>query len=153
MKKAVFIAVGLLLVSGCADANKINKVQLGMTKPEVIKVMGQPFSTSAIKGREYLNYQLWDTDYNAQSGLPTNYYVRFVNGQVESYGRTGDFDSTKTPEIKIKREDTIQAQIDTSTKNTPDFYSELTKLKALKDEGAITEEEYVLQKKKILEKY
>ena len=30
----------------------------------------------------------------------TDYFVRFKNGLVESYGKMGDFDSTKVPETK-----------------------------------------------------
>ena len=29
------------------------------------------------------------------------YFVRLKNGVVESYGKVGDFDSTKTPELNI----------------------------------------------------
>jgi hypothetical protein len=60
MKKllAVLLCLGLV---GCATmATNINSVQLGMSKDEVIKTMGQPVSTSAIKGTEYLNYSLWE---------------------------------------------------------------------------------------------
>ncbi len=41
MKHLVTILIGLALV-GCATSGKINAVNIGMTKDEVIKVMGKP---------------------------------------------------------------------------------------------------------------
>ena len=93
------------LLAACATANKISGVQLGMTKDEVFRVMGNPISVSAQAGLEYLNYVLsephdsafrgWTTAYYVRGIRTTPYYVRLINGKVESYGRTGDFDSTK----------------------------------------------------------
>jgi hypothetical protein len=37
----------------------------------------------------------WTTAYYVRPVKTTPYYVRLINGKVESYGRTGDFDSTK----------------------------------------------------------
>lgn len=72
-----------------------------MTKEEVIKIMGQPTSTSAKEGTEYLTYMLAETPGQlADTRYATPYFVRIVNGKVNAYGRVGDFDSTKTPEEK-----------------------------------------------------
>lgn len=79
-----------MVVAGCATAYKMNSISLGMTKAEVVKVMGSPTSTSAKDGVEYLNYKLYDTFADADSGIGTNYYVRLVGGKVESYGRLED---------------------------------------------------------------
>ncbi len=79
-----------------------------MTKDEVFRVMGNPISVSAQAGLEYLNYALSEPRDDAFRGWTrayyvrpvtvktTPYYVRLINGRVESYGRTGDFASTKT---------------------------------------------------------
>lgn len=91
----LFILV--VVTSGCATANKLNNVSLGMSKQEVISELGPPVSTSAKEGVEYLKYFFVEKD--VRDGK-TPYYVRLVNGKVESYGRVGDFDSTKTPETK-----------------------------------------------------
>jgi hypothetical protein len=57
-----------------------------MTKAEVIKIMGEPASTSADGGVESLHYTLADSgDHRGK------YYVRLVNGKVESYGEEADF--------------------------------------------------------------
>ncbi len=118
-----------------------------MTKSEVITVMGNPVSISAIGGTEYFNYKLSETDDDAFMGWTTPYYVRLINGKVDSYGRSGDFDSTKTPTVKIETDENIKMQ------SSGDMYTDLRKLKDLLDEGILTEEEYQVQKKKVLSKY
>ena len=142
---AVFITA--VLLTACATANKISAVQLGMTKSEVVAVMGKPTSVSAQGGSEYLNYALSETDDDAFRGWTKPYYVRLVNGKVESYGRTGDFDSTKTPTLRLESDQPVRQ----SGTGSSDLYIELTKLKELKDSGVITEAEFRTQKKKLLE--
>jgi len=64
----------------------MNKVNLGMTKTEVIEAIGNPKSTSASEDIEYLRYKFM-TD-----GLFTaEYYVRLQQGKVDAFGRIGDF--------------------------------------------------------------
>ena len=146
MKYLVTIILGLAL-AGCATSGKINTINIGMTKDEVIKVMGKPVSISAKGGTEYLNYKLSETDDDAFRGWTSPYYVRIINGKVDSYGRTGDFDSTKKPTVKIETDENI------NVKGFGDLYTELRKLKELHDEGILSEEEYQSQKKKVLSKH
>lgn len=80
---------------GCATGHKLNDISLGMSKQEVISVLGPPVSTSAKEGVEFLNYSFFDSDIGWRP-----YYVRIISGKVESYGRLGDFDSTKPTETK-----------------------------------------------------
>lgn len=78
---------------------KMNDIEIGMTKKQVIEIMGQPGSTSAINNTMYLNYILHE--WNHPDGKEkTAYFVRLIDGKVESYGKAGDFDSTKVPESK-----------------------------------------------------
>lgn len=94
----------LVLATGCATTpRKFNSLHLGMTKANVIDLLGEPRSVSAHSGTEYLNYT-----YNLGpiSGMPApggaeEYYVRLVAGKVDSYGAVGDFDSTRKPETTI----------------------------------------------------
>lgn len=152
MKYLIAVLAMILALSGCAaTANKISSVQLGMTKVDVLKVMGEPTSVSAQGGAEYLNYALTETDDDAFMGRTKPYYVRLINGKVESYGRTGDFDSTKTPTVRLESDQSIKQ--DVQIKGSGDLYTELKKLKELKDSGVITEEEFQVQKKKLLEKH
>lgn len=101
-----------IFLAGCATAHKINSINLGMPKQEVIKNLGRPVSTSAHNGIEYLNYRFSETDDEAFIGVTTPYYVRIVDGKVSSYGRMGDFDSTKVPETKT----TVDLNVNPSSK-------------------------------------
>ncbi|MES1992501.1 MAG: SHOCT domain-containing protein [Pseudomonadota bacterium] len=147
MKYLITALFTTVLLAGCATANKISGVQLGMTKEEVVRVMGKPTSVSAQGGSEYLNFALSETDDDAFRGWTKPYYVRLVNGKVESYGRTGDFDSTKTPTVRLESDQTIRQD----SRGSSDLYTELKKLTELKDSGVITEDEFQAQKKKLLE--
>ena len=87
--KYTFIGLLALVLLGCATAHKINGVQLGMTKEEILTAIGKPVSISAKDGTEYLNYRFSETDVHARRGRTTRYFVRLVNGKVDSYGRHG----------------------------------------------------------------
>jgi hypothetical protein len=89
MKIARFgiLSLALLLVVGCAGgAKKINLLQLGMTRAQVVEVMGEPNSTSEIDGTLYLRYYLSPTGLFSEE-----YFVRIVEDAVDAYGRRGDF--------------------------------------------------------------
>jgi hypothetical protein len=151
----VILVLAASLFTGCATSGKINAVSAGMTKKQVIEAMGDPDSVSAQGEAEYLSYFLCYS--NCAALIVENrgrdwYYVRLVNGVVESYGKKGDFDSTKTPTTRIERVDTLNQDIkvkDSRTANE-DRYSELTKLKSLLNAGVITKAEFDDQKKRIL---
>jgi hypothetical protein len=76
----------LFLLSGCAFSSKMNNLRLGMTKVEVIEVMGNPSSTSGEDDTLYLKYRLL-SDYLFKD----DYYVRLTNGKVDAYGSAGQF--------------------------------------------------------------
>jgi hypothetical protein len=102
--KQLLIA-GLVVVSGCVQHTAtMNELSPGLTKADVLKIMGEPYSSSGKGSTEYLTYRLfpkpvlWDATHGG-GGEP--YYVKLVNGRVESYGRVGDFDSTKDPSINV----------------------------------------------------
>ena len=80
-----------------------------------------------------------------------SHFVRLINGVVEAFGVWGDFDSIKDPTLKVKTEENIKAQSDAVV--VKDLYSELEKLKKLRDEGIISKEEFEKEKKKLLDKY
>ena len=86
--------VALLL--GCASsAKKMNALNVGMTKSDVIQVMGIPKSTSASQGVEYLIY-IFDAS-RTDAILPEEYYVRIVAGKVDAYGRVRDLPGSQVP--------------------------------------------------------
>jgi hypothetical protein len=151
MKALLLGLVACVVIAGCATAGKIGGVRIGMTEAEVVAVMGKPASVSAQGRSKYLNYALSETDDQAFYGLTSKYYVRLIDGKVESFGRTGDFDSTKTPTVRVESDQTVKQ--DVQIKESADLYTELKKLQELKDAGIITEEEFQSQKKKLLEKH
>ena len=102
MKKSFLLLLCLGLI-GCATAPALNNVSLGMTKGEVIKVLGNPSSVSAKDNTEYLKYGCLGSSFLVLTAECDQrlgrgeYFVRLVNGKVESYGNVGDFDSAKNP--------------------------------------------------------
>ena len=99
--------VGITLIAvvlvGCATPSKnLNRVSVGMTKTQVIELLGEPQSARATQGVEYLIYRLAEgfSVAGAPHEVRSSYFVGLRNGVVDSYGRLGDFDSTRIPESK-----------------------------------------------------
>lgn len=144
----VLLCVGLL---GCATSSKINLISLGMSKEDVIKRMGNPISTSAIKGKEFMNYLLTDPIY----GMPASYYVSIQDGKVVSYGEKGDFGTTQEVTKVIE----LTQNIKTDDKVKGEHMSDIelaTKIKTLNKlltDKLITQNEFDEQKKKLLNEY
>jgi len=93
-----------LVISGCTGTSaKLNDISLGMSKADVISAIGRPDSVSAQGNTEYLVYH-WASPKQiiADENNLDRYFVRLVNGKVESYGEQGDFDSTKDERIEIE---------------------------------------------------
>lgn len=100
--KKMFVSLLSLGFVGCATTSAINNVSLGMTKVEVIKTIGTPNSISAKDNVEYLRYNFAPLIREPDDFRHFyDYFVRLVNGKVESYGKVGDFDSTKNPAADI----------------------------------------------------
>ena len=140
-------------LTSCATAHKMNRLSTGMTKQQVIQIMGRPSSTSAQGGAEYMLYKLSETDDEAFYGITRSFYVRLINGYVESYGKVGDFDSTKDPTVNINTNSKVESSQSTKETNSDKMFNELKNLKELFDRGIITQQEYDKKKKEILEKY
>lgn len=94
----------LLFLVGCTtSSDSMAELSMGMTKGEVIKLLGKPDSVSATNGIEYLTYTLrTETSFTRNTwGYQGQYFVRLANGRVDSYGKVGDFDTTKDPTMNI----------------------------------------------------
>ncbi len=76
----------VILLAGCGTASRLNSVQLGMTRDQVVDVAGTPSSTSQMGNTQYLRYQLI-SDWI----FTDRYYVRLTDGRVDAFGRVGDF--------------------------------------------------------------
>ena len=100
-----FLSLALLLLVGCASntTSRLSRLSVGMTKAEVLSIMGDPDTVAAQGGAEYLNYTLWTEMSLSRNtwGYQTFNFVRLVNGRVDSFGRIGDFDSTKDPTLNL----------------------------------------------------
>jgi hypothetical protein len=96
---AISILCALFFVGCTGTSDKLNRVSLGMTKPEVIKTIGEPDSISAAGDTEFLIYD-WGSP-KELVGTPKEYFVRLKAGKVDAFGKKGDFDSTKDPTINV----------------------------------------------------
>lgn len=81
-----WMAIGLAAVALAGCASKLNQIQLGMTKTQVVETIGAPTSTSEMGNMVYLKYRL-----HSEWIFSERYYVRLVDGKVDAYGRVGDF--------------------------------------------------------------
>lgn len=102
MRILIFM-LSMSALPGCATgfgahSSKMNRVSLGMTKPQVIEALGEPQSTRAQGIAEYLTYNMFEVAF----GPYVPYFVRLINGKVEAYGKLGDFDSGKMPDQRIE---------------------------------------------------
>ena len=85
----VIITLTALFCVGClTEASKINGVAIGMSKGEVLKIMGKPVSVTADEKTVSLNYALHETGVQIGLGYVTvPYEIKLVNDKVVSFGR------------------------------------------------------------------
>lgn len=141
-----------LFVAGCATADKFNSLHIGMSQPEVVAILGQPDSKSAQGSIEYFTYYL------AVDGATRDqpYLVRFVNGKVESFGRFAQlFDIYNRPvngQAPAMGYSVVTPPMVAPSAAAPiDLADQLQKLKALKDQGVLTDEEFQRAKNRVLD--
>ena len=94
--KSIFLSLVCLFLTSCASGpgpfrgKNLTRISLGMTKPEVVRLLGEPKSVAARENAETLNYVedkgWWVFDH---------YFIRFVDGKVESYGPQNQEGATK----------------------------------------------------------
>lgn len=99
MKACVVLGLTCLILIGCATSSQnLNRLSLGMTKAQVLQTLGQPQSTRATAGVEYLIYKMGEGGFSL-AGEPHQlkglYFVRIKDGVVDSYGKYGDFGSAQ----------------------------------------------------------
>jgi len=160
----------LLILSGCAEvpARKMEQVKVGMTKAEVIAVMGKPAATAPITGRvqtqrnstgesdEYFKYLLVEKEnelWNWWNQKP--YFVSFSEDKVDAFGKLADFDSgDNSPQTQKNGQAILPVEgVKTSSAVETDIPEKLRALKRLESEGVITHDDFEKQKKKLLEDY
>jgi len=91
------VLVILSSVIGCANTGKLMKLQLDMTKEEVIRAMGEPDAARGSMRNKYdqvievWEYLLSKTDDDAFHGWKTPYWMYFYNGRLVQWGEAGDW--------------------------------------------------------------
>ncbi|MGA2444613.1 MAG: SHOCT domain-containing protein [Opitutaceae bacterium] len=150
MKTTALTLLLAMLLTGCMTADKTNDIKIGMTKDQVIAILGTPDSTSAQANIEYMTYYLIS---NTSYGRDLPYSIRLVDGKVESFGRFAQLSDIYLrpvgggpPQYNVGFPVTVGSP---STGET-DLVAQLQKLKMLKDQGALTDEEFQKAKQKLL---
>jgi hypothetical protein len=82
MRIAVVLALTAGLLAACAPWLPLQNISVGMSKAEVLQQLGTPTDAAGSGNIEYF----W---YNPVNRFWQRYYVRLVNGKVESYGPLG----------------------------------------------------------------
>jgi hypothetical protein len=87
VKRSVLILCAAVLLFGCAaSAKKINDLNIGMSKADVIRLMGQPNYTSGSANVEILSYKL-----KSDCCFSDTFFVRIKDGKVDRFGQQGSF--------------------------------------------------------------
>jgi hypothetical protein len=162
MKTKILLPILLIagaLLAGCATSAALNNLHIGMDRSQVIALLGQPDSTSAQANVEYLTYYLAIST-NEGPARDQPYLVRLVDGKVESFGRLGQLNdlylrpvtnatpgSANFPQTNMIGTTTTLAP---AVSAGPDLATEIEKLKALKDQGVLTDQEFQTAKAKLL---
>jgi hypothetical protein len=140
------------MAAAYGTAAQLSTVSIGMTKAEVIQHIGSPRFVATDGKVEFLEYQ-WVDGVMSFPNLPKEYYVAIRNGLVISYGRKGDFNTTKNPtrDLNIHQDVDVSSRVPPPGANgTVDLADELKKLFELKKSGAISEQDYREEKDKLL---
>jgi hypothetical protein len=141
LKNALLQFPTFLILAGCVSHatvdSKLNNINTGMSKVDVLSLMGKPDQTASGNGAEDLTYQLnestWDTK------LPVPYVIHLVNGKVDRFG-------TKQEMIQSELGNTLAG------KSQPlDIITEITKLDELRRKKLISDAEYSKKKEKLLD--
>jgi len=159
---AALLVLGAVL-TGCATSEKLNDLRIGMTKDQVLGLFGKPDSTTAQANVEYLTYYLVA---DAGYGRDQPYLIRLVDGKVESFGRFAQlYDLYNRPVTNATPGDTnfpsasmpgamspagMTGPVPGAAPGTYDLAGQIQRLKALRDSGALTEDEFQRAKAKLL---
>jgi hypothetical protein len=88
MKYVWILLLGLALMGCETTARTFNKIKPGMSREDVVAIMGQPESVSRVRDTEVLRYQVKET---INEWYPDTYYVQLRNGRVISSGPQSSF--------------------------------------------------------------
>lgn len=82
----------VLCLSACAPPrSRMNELNPGMTKAEVVNILGEPDSSRLRRGQECYVFSLWRDFWNRRPGnYSDRYFTCFIDGRLTEYGRIGD---------------------------------------------------------------
>ncbi len=104
MNKIILSLTLVIMVSGCATVSRLNSLNIGMNKSDVLASMGTPNSTSANEEEETLVYELSNRRPDKAFSTVDTYYVVLRDNKVVYYGprnrKKGE--DVKEYEINIK---------------------------------------------------
>jgi hypothetical protein len=160
---------------GCASPTfDINRIQVGMSEDQAFGTLGKPSLAIRQGNVRYLEYETFDQDKWFGVGRKENvqrFFVRLVDGRVESFGDkknldpakipTGWADADPKPMFEIKP--TVDPKPTADPKPVPlpakpvpaapyDLRTELEKLEKLKKDGLISEAEFKELRQRALDK-
>ncbi|MDD5005020.1 MAG: DUF3192 domain-containing protein [Candidatus Omnitrophica bacterium] len=118
MKKLIYLFVAVILVSGCAsywnslpwsidnNRKKLMELEIGMTKKEVINVMGDPYNREAyaLPNGHTLEFLIYLTKYTDSGSIPDSDTtpICFEDGKVTGWGRNFYVERKQRYEIEIR---------------------------------------------------
>jgi hypothetical protein len=91
LNRFVLLLMALSLGACAAPRSQTNNLQSGMSKAQVVSILGEPDSSRLRNGDDCLMYSLWRDFWNRTPGnYSDRYYACFTAGKLSSYGRVGD---------------------------------------------------------------
>jgi len=152
------------LLAGCETphhAPPFERIAAGMTEEQVTERIGKPEKVAVHGQTKYLEYQTYFHTWKPGDIGYEYYYVRLVNGKVDSYGKKGDFDSTRDPTQRVILDQTVDVRSRPSasaesnqgmTTSKFDLRAELEKFDKLRSDGLISEKEHQELRQRAIEK-
>jgi hypothetical protein len=174
--KALVPTVLVALVGiGCSrPAFDIQRIQVGMSEDQAFETLGKPSLAIRQGNVRYLEYETFDQDKWFGVGRKENvqrFFVRLVDGRVESFGDKKNLDPAKIPtgwaDVDPKPVTDPKPMVDLKPMAEPkpepvpakpvpaapfDLRTELEKLEKLKKDGLISEAEFKDLRQRALDK-
>lgn len=164
-----------LMGLGCANPSfNINRVQVGLSEDQVFGTLGKPTLAIRQGNVRYLEYETFDQDKWFGVGRKENvqrFFVRLVDGRVESFGDKKYLDPAKIPtgwadadpkpvvdpklitDPKPMVDPKLETVVSKPAAAAPfDLRTELEKLEKLKKDGLISEAEFKDLRQRALDK-
>lgn len=99
--RTFFLAVIAIVLSGCVTGQSVRQLSPGMSRTEVVEIMGSPDGVQSSGNVEVLKYA--NRLMSGFSWDKTDYFVTLRDGRVESYGN-GDVRQSAPPQFNIPQQ-------------------------------------------------